>query len=50
MPNHKPRKLHCNQCGHEWWPRTDDVRQCPKRSCHSLKWDKPKSPKKEETR
>lgn len=34
-------KLKCNQCGHEWIPRTQDVRVCPNRRCHSLRWDKP---------
>lgn len=31
-------KLKCNQCGHEWIPRVEDVRACPK--CRSLRWDK----------
>ncbi len=33
-------KLECNQCGHTWIPRTEDVRVCPK--CQSRKWDKNK--------
>jgi len=31
-------KVKCKKCGHEWIPRTDDVRLCPK--CHSVRWDK----------
>lgn len=31
-------KLKCKRCGHEWTPRTEDVRICP--NCHSLRWDK----------
>ena len=31
----------CLRCGHEWIPRTTDVRSCA--SCHSALWDvKPK--------
>lgn len=30
--------LHCKRCGHNWTPRKDDVRQCPK--CKSASWDK----------
>ncbi len=30
--------LKCKKCGHEWTPRTDDVRVCPK--CRSLRWDR----------
>lgn len=32
------KKLKCNRCGHEWVPRVEDVRVCPK--CRSLRWDK----------
>ena len=32
--------MKCNQCGHMWLPRVEDVRQCPK--CRSLHWDRPK--------
>lgn len=32
-------KRKCNQCGHEWVPRTDDPRQCPNPKCHSVRWD-----------
>jgi len=35
-----PKKLECKRCGHQWIPRTDDVRQCPK--CKSAHWDKEK--------
>lgn len=35
--------LKCNQCGHEWRPRIEDPRICPK--CHSLRWDKEKKDK-----
>ena len=31
-------KIKCNKCQHEWSPRVEDVRVCPK--CHSLRWDK----------
>jgi hypothetical protein len=33
-------KLKCKRCPHEWIPRTDDVRTCPK--CRSPYWDKPR--------
>jgi len=33
-------KNKCNQCGHEWVPRIEEVRMCPK--CHSVRWDKVK--------
>ena len=33
-------KVKCKQCGHEWIPRIEDPRICPK--CHSLRWDKEK--------
>lgn len=36
-------KIKCLQCGHEWLPRTDDVRQCPK--CQSKFWDVPRDDK-----
>ncbi len=45
----KLKKLQCNNCGHIWTPRKEEVRICPK--CHSLRWDKnnkEKSNKKEE--
>jgi len=31
-------ELTCNQCGHTWTPRTEDVRMCP--NCKSIRWDK----------
>ena len=34
------QKLKCLRCGHEWVPRTDDVRQCPR--CKSAFWNVPK--------
>ena len=36
-------KLTCMKCGHQWIPRSDDVRECPK--CHSSRWDTPKKEK-----
>ena len=36
----KVRELKCNKCGHEWYPRSTDVRMCPK--CKSVNWDKEK--------
>lgn len=40
MPNVKITKLKCKQCGHEWAPRTADVRVCPNPKCHSVYWDR----------
>lgn len=37
--------LKCCRCGHEWTPRTKDVRQCPK--CRSPFWDVPPKAKKQ---
>lgn len=34
----KINKLQCQRCKHEWMPRVEDVRQCPK--CKSAWWDK----------
>ena len=40
-------KLECKRCGHKWWPRKEDVRQCP--NCKSALWDKePKKKNKKE--
>ncbi len=36
----KLEKLKCVKCGHEWPPRKEDVRQCPK--CKTAYWDKEK--------
>jgi len=33
----KIKKLKCEKCGHEWIPRTSDVRLCPK--CKTPFWD-----------
>lgn len=33
----KMNKCECKKCGHVWYPRTCDVRQCPK--CKTAKWD-----------
>jgi len=30
-------QLTCLRCGHNWIPRTSDVRICPK--CKSARWD-----------
>lgn len=38
-------KLKCLRCGHKWFPKKDDVRQCPK--CRSVLWDVPKNGKPE---
>ena len=31
------KQLGCKRCGHEWNPRKEDVRVCPK--CKSAYWD-----------
>ena len=36
----KINKLDCRRCNHQWTPRKDDVRMCPK--CKSINWDKPR--------
>lgn len=38
-------KLKCLRCGHEWIPRVEEVRLCPK--CKSVYWDREKKKKKE---
>jgi len=30
-------KLKCKRCGHEWIPKIEDVKQCPK--CKSARWN-----------
>jgi Zn finger protein HypA/HybF involved in hydrogenase expression len=35
------KRLKCLRCGHEWVPRTNDVRQCPR--CKSAFWNVPKN-------
>jgi len=42
MPKIRLVKLKCLRCGHEWIPRQEEPRQCPK--CGSAKWDIPKKP------
>ena len=37
------KKLKCMRCGHEWVPRTSDVRLCPK--CKTPFWDVEKEEK-----
>jgi Zn finger protein HypA/HybF involved in hydrogenase expression len=32
------RKMHCRKCCHEWSPRGEEVRICPK--CRSAYWDR----------
>lgn len=32
------KRLHCEKCGYEWLPRTEDVKECPK--CKSRNWKK----------
>ncbi|KKN65480.1 hypothetical protein LCGC14_0480840 [marine sediment metagenome] len=47
MPKIDTPKLKClrPKCGHEWWPRQDNVGICPK--CKSHLWnEKPKRRKK----
>lgn len=39
--HYKPVK--CERCGHDWTPKKDDVRVCPK--CQSPWWDTPKEEK-----
>lgn len=34
--------LTCKRCGHEWIPRSPDVRICP--SCKSARWDQSRVP------
>lgn len=36
----KVHRLTCQRCRHEWVPRGEDVRQCPK--CKSARWDEPR--------
>lgn len=36
-------RLRCNQCGHEWIPRTESPKRC--QGCGSYKWNKPKKHK-----
>ena len=31
-------KLKCERCGHQWVPKKEEIRQCPK--CKSPWWDK----------
>ena len=38
-------KLKCLRCGHEWTPRREDPRICPK--CKTAWWDTPKAKPKE---
>lgn len=33
-------KLNCKRCGHNWIPKKEEVRICPK--CKSPYWDRPK--------
>lgn len=42
-----PVKLECKRksCGHRWYPRIVDVKQCPK--CRSVRWYQPKEKTKE---
>ena len=37
----KLMKVHCLRCGHEWHPRYEEVRICPK--CKSSNFDRPKN-------
>ncbi len=32
-------KLQCKRCNHEWLPRVEEVKECPK--CKSRIWNKP---------
>jgi len=32
----KIKSLICQRCGHEWYPRIPDPKQCPK--CRSVRW------------
>ena len=34
------KRLKCQKCKHEWHPRQEDVRLCPK--CKTAKWDIPR--------
>ena len=33
--------LHCLRCGHAWFPRSNDVRICPR--CKTARWDEPRT-------
>jgi len=33
----KIQKIGCKRCGHNWIPRTEEIRVCPK--CHSAYWN-----------
>jgi hypothetical protein len=37
------QKIKCLRCGYEWYPRSADVRRCPK--CKSFYWDREKKKK-----
>lgn len=39
-------KNKCLRCGHEWTPRKENTRVCPK--CHNPYWDVPRKNKKTE--
>lgn len=44
----KITKLKCKRCGHQWVPKKEDVRQCPK--CKSVWWDKEKEKNKKNSK
>ena len=40
MPVITDTRLECKRCGHKWFPRKSEVKQCPK--CKSVNFDIPK--------
>ena len=40
----KIEKLKCKRCGHEWTPRQEEIRICPR--CKSPYWDRERKSKK----
>lgn len=42
--NVQKARMECLRCGHKWFPRQEEVRQCPK--CRTMWFDKPKEDKK----
>ncbi len=38
--SNKMERLKCQQCGHKWLPRVEEVVMCPK--CKSHKWKEKK--------
>jgi len=45
MAKTETKKITCLRCGYSWYPRQDEVFNCPK--CKTSKWNTPISDKKE---